>query len=222
MKNIQISIVGEQPGGAIQGLRVPPPFDRLVLLHGDSSSSRDAASKVKEVAGAMVASKEIELIQVDPFGMNDVLNNVTKVRIYDTDATITVNLSGGTNIMASAALLGCFIIGADAFYIKFKKGEVEGPLEDRLVRLSIPRVQLDDVKGSKLEILQVLVGHKDAALTQPVAESHLAPPEFASTAVVNGSIDFDLDCTHCATERIELVVRVVGAVAAESGRFLSL
>ncbi|MDG6934427.1 MAG: hypothetical protein JRN68_06980 [Nitrososphaerota archaeon] len=166
MKNIQISIVGEQPGGAIQGLRVPPPFDRLVLLHGDSSSSRDAASKVKEVAGAMVASDEIELIQVDPFGMGDVLNNVTKVRIYDPDATITVNLSGGTNIMASAALLGCFIIGADAFYIKFKKGEVEGPLEDRLVHLPIPRVRLDDVKGSKLKILQLLVGRKGAALTQ--------------------------------------------------------
>lgn len=166
MKNIQISIVGEQPGGAIQGLRIPPPFDRLVLLHGDSRSSRDAASKVKTVAEAMVALDEIELIQVDPFGMSDVLNNVTRVRNYDPDATITVNLSGGTNIMVSAALLGCFIIGADAFYIKFKKGEVEGPLEDRLVHLPIPRVQLDDVKGSKLKILQALVGHRDAALTQ--------------------------------------------------------
>ena len=166
MKNIQISIVGEQPGGAIQGLRIPPPFDHLVLLHGDSRSSRDAASKVKTVAEAMVALDEIELIQVDPFGMSDVLNNVTRVRNYDPDATITVNLSGGTNIMVSAALLGCFIIGADAFYIKFKKGEVEGPLEDRVVHIPIPKVRLDDVKGSKLKILQLLVGRKGAALTQ--------------------------------------------------------
>ncbi len=166
MKNIQVSIVGEQPGGAIQGLRVPPPFDHLVLLHGDSRSSREAANEAKTVAGKMVPLDEIECALVDPFSMNDVLSHVTIVRKQNPGATITVNLSGGTNIMASAALLGCFIIGADAFYIKFKKGEVEGPLEDRLVRLSIPRVQLDDVKGSKLEILQVLVGHKDAALTQ--------------------------------------------------------
>ena len=75
--------------------------------------------------------------------------------------------------MASAALLGCFIIGADAFYIKFKKGQVAGPLEDRLIHLPIPRVQLDYVKGSKLKILQVLMDCKNAAITQGEVASKL-------------------------------------------------
>jgi CRISPR locus-related DNA-binding protein len=170
MKNVQVALVGEQPGGAIQGLRVPPPFDHLVLLHSDSEKSQKAAHEVRGVAERMVSPGEIELVKIDPFGMSDVLGQVTLVRKRHPDATITVNLSGGTNIMASAALLGCFILGADAIYIKMPKGEIPGPLEDRLVRLPVPRVVLEDVKGSKLRILESLLGPRGAATSKTQGE----------------------------------------------------
>lgn len=158
MRNIQVSLVGEQPGGAIQGLRVSPSFDHLVLLHGGSEKSKVAAHEAKATAEMLVSPTEIEVIEVDPFGMGDVLAKISGVRKRNPEARITVNLSGGTNIMAGAALLGCFILGAEGFYIKYKRDEPPGPIEDRLVRLTAPRVVLEDVKGKKLRILRALLG----------------------------------------------------------------
>jgi len=165
MKNVQVCLVGEQSGGAIQGLRVPPPFDHLILLHGGSDASRVAARAVRSTAETYVHSNEIELFEIDPFNMDDVLAQVIAVRKRDPNGRITVNLSGGTNIMAGAALVGCFILGAEGFYIKFQRGGDPRPLEDRVIRLSLPRVALEDVKGSKLEILHALIGARGVPLT---------------------------------------------------------
>lgn len=166
MKNVQVSLVGERPGGAVQGLRVPPAFDHLVLLHGDSEKSLAAAHKVRAVAGELIPLSEIELRKIDPFGMADVLYNVIQVRKSHPDADITVNVTGGTNIMASAALVGCFVLGADAIYIKEARGDPPAPFEERVIRLPVPKVVLEDVKGSKIRILQCLAGSRGSSLSK--------------------------------------------------------
>ena len=156
MKNVQVSLVGRQPGGALQGLRVPPPIDHLILLHSDDEESRAAARKVKSVAELMLPHGEVELLVIDPFGMSDVLAAITAIPRSHPDTHLTVNLSGGTNIMASAALVACFMLGADAVYIKEHIAPSKRPLEDRVHRLPVPRVALRDLRAPQTKVLAVL------------------------------------------------------------------
>lgn len=96
------------------------------------------------------------MVLIDPFGMTDVLAAITSIPRARPNAHLTVNMSGGTNIMASAALVACFMLGADAVYIKEDKGPVRRSLEERVIRLPVPRVSLGDMKGPQARILQVL------------------------------------------------------------------
>jgi len=165
MTRVQVALVGEQAGGPLQGLRADP-FDRLVLLHSSSPKSREAAGKVRAAAEAMqVSPGGIELIAIDPFDLSDVLNRVVAVRHRHPKAEITVHISGGTNIMASGALVGCFILGAEAIYIRQAQPGEDDSLAPRVVRLPVPRVPLDRVKGPKLRILQALVGPRGTPLS---------------------------------------------------------
>lgn len=183
MRNLQVSLVGRQPGGALQGLRVPPPIDHLILLHSSDAESRAAAHKVKSVAEQMLPSGEVELVVIDPFGMNDVLAAITSVPRRHPDAHVTVNISGGTNIMASAALVACFMLGADAVYVKEDKGPGKRPLEERLLRLPVPRVALRDLKGPQVKVLQALRrsgrGKTEGAVSYLSRELGI-PPQLAS------------------------------------------
>ena len=156
MENIQVTLVGRQPGGALQGLRVPPPIDHLILLHSDDAESRSAALKVKSIAEQMLPEGGVEMVLIDPFGMTDVLAAITSIPRARPNARLTVNLSGGTNIMASAALVACFMLGADAVYIKEDKGPGRRSLEERLIRLPVPRVSLRDLRRPQAKILEVL------------------------------------------------------------------
>lgn len=156
MENVQVSLVGRQPGGALQGLLVPPPIDHLILLHSSDDESRAAALKVKSVAEQMLPKGEVELVVIDPFGMSDILAAITTIPRRHPDAHLTVNISGGTNIMAGAALVGCFMLGADAVYIKEDKGPAKRPIEERLLRLPVPRVAVRDLKGPQVKVLQAL------------------------------------------------------------------
>lgn len=178
-----MSLVGRQPGGALQGLRIPPPMDHLILLHSSDAESRAAALTVKSVAEQLLPRGEVELIAIDPFGMSDVMAAITTIPRRHPSSHLTVNISGGTNIMAGAALVGCFMLGADAVYIKEDKGPRKRPLEERLLRLPVPKVAIRDLRGPQVKVLQVLQEQGRASTAGAV--SHLSrtlgmPPQLAS------------------------------------------
>ena len=107
----------------------------------------------------------VKLVKVDPFKLDNVLSSILLVRKLNPDTNIAINMSGGTNIMASAALLGGFIIGGSVFYIKYKKEDQESSLMDKVIYLPIPRVMLSDVKVTKLKILRVLLDARNESIT---------------------------------------------------------
>jgi hypothetical protein len=157
--NVQISLVGKQPGGAIQGLRVSPLADHVILLHSDDPDSEKAALEAKTMAeGLRIPSDEIELIPVDPFDMDDALDKIIEVSKRLTDCEFTVNISGGTNVMVAAALIGCFIIGGHAIYIREDKGKTKLPLAKRVQQLPVPGpgVAYTDLKVVEVKILRLL------------------------------------------------------------------
>jgi DNA-binding MarR family transcriptional regulator len=131
----------------------------------------------------MVAAKEVrqravkdfglscELIPVKPFEMSDILGKALAVgkRLQDADYRVTVNLTGGTNVMAGAALVACFMLGSEAVYIRedvtTRKDE---PLEDRLIRLPIPKVALKDVSEPHRKVLRELAKEPGGRLENAV------------------------------------------------------
>lgn len=91
-----------------------------------------------------------------PFEMNDILGKALAVgkRLQEAGYRITVNLTGGTNVMAGAAMVACFMLGSEAVYIRedvtIRKDE---PLEERLIRLPIPRVAMKDISETHRRVL---------------------------------------------------------------------
>lgn len=158
MRNVQVSLVGQQPGGALAGLRAPPPPDVIVLLHSEDPKSSAAAREVRQVAAQILSPGACELVSVDPFDMNDVMTHVLDVGRRFPDTRLTVNITGGTNIMSGAALVACFMLGADAIYIQADVSEKKDrPLEDRLLRLPVPRVVLNDISDPQRKVLRELL-----------------------------------------------------------------
>jgi len=183
MPNAQVSLVGRQPGGAIQGLRVPPPPEHLVLLHSDDPESTKAARRACKVAAPMLSRDRIQLVRIDPFGMHDVVRQITGIAAEHPEWKLSVNISGGTNIMASAALVACFMVGAEAFYVKEGIGPSPPPLETRIIRLPVPKVTLQELDARARSVLALCRRPGGGSLekaTSAVAHALGISPQLAS------------------------------------------
>jgi DNA-binding transcriptional ArsR family regulator len=169
MRNVQISLVGMQSEGARAALKVPPPVDYVVLLHSDAPQSVRAAKEVSMVT-AKLPGTTCALKVIDPFGMNDILSKIIEVRKEVGDASkahVTVVVSGGTNVMAGAAFLGCLLIDAEAVYIKEDvTAKKDQPLADRVLRFPIPRIPPERLSEPLREVLRVMPRGQDAVVTK--------------------------------------------------------
>lgn len=159
MRNVQISLVGLQSEGARAALKVPPPADHVVLFHSADPKSLRAAKEVLAVT-ARLPGTSAELKVIDPFGMNDILSKIIEVRKEVGDVSkshVTIVVSGGTNIMAGAAFLGCLLIDAEAVYIKEDvTAKKDQPLSDRILRLAIPKSPPEKLSEPLREVLRVM------------------------------------------------------------------
>lgn len=169
MKNVQISLVGMQSEGARAALKVPPPVDQVVLLHSAAPQSVRAAKEVSAITSKLPGTTCV-LKVIDPFGMNDILAKIIEVRKEVGDASmahITIVVSGGTNVMAGAAFLGCLLIDAEAVYIKEDvTANKDQPLADRVLRFPIPKIPPEKLSEPLRDVLRVMPRGQDDIVTK--------------------------------------------------------
>ena len=152
-----MATVGESPEPIINGFRLHR-VDHQVLLHGPETL--DVATTIKRRIEDFAGKEVCDLVEVDPYDMHDVIVKVLSVWKGFPNAEFHVNITGGTKVMASAALVACFAIGGAAYYVKGAFGEVKPSLASSIVDLPVPKVPLKSLGETQGKILKHLQKHE--------------------------------------------------------------
>jgi DNA-binding transcriptional ArsR family regulator len=174
VKNVQISLVGQESEGARAALRVTPPVDHIVLLHSPAPESVRAAQEVARVM-ARLPGTTCELKAIDPDGMNDILTKMVEVRKAVGDASnaqVTIVVSGGTSVMAGAAFVGCLLIEGEAVYINEDLGvgrdQVPQLLPDRIMRFLVLKTPPEKLSEPLRAVLRAMpIGQDEVVAKAP-------------------------------------------------------
>ncbi len=149
---IGIATVGSSHDPICKGYR-HTNADRQFLLCDDKmlEVAKEAKKRIEGINGANMC----EIIKINPFDFQDILMKIIGIKkTAEADAEISVNITGGTNIMASAALVACFTIGADAFYLKKGEPGSQLPLEASIIEIPVPKIPLDSLTKPQRKLLK--------------------------------------------------------------------
>lgn len=152
---VHVATVGKSADPIVNGFR-HHSVDYQILLH--SRETRDIAKLVMKRIDTFVGREICEMVEIDAFDMRDIISQILAVRRRPgfSDAEIHVNITGGTNIMASAALVACFTIGARAYYLRENVGGATKSLVEFVITLPVPKVPLDSLSPAQRSILRHL------------------------------------------------------------------
>jgi hypothetical protein len=124
---------------------------KLYLLHSANDPEfkfRDLAEEVRRRLRA-TGFEHTELRQIDPFDMENIINNIVEIAEND-HSHLYLNITGGTNLMAGAACAASFFVGASAYYVLGRKGTNES----RVIELPVPHIPYNRVlQKSQLAVL---------------------------------------------------------------------
>jgi CRISPR locus-related DNA-binding protein len=154
MERLHIATVGMTTDPILKGIS-RYPVDRLILLH--SVNTKSYADEIVGIVGEFPDMK-YHLMEIDPFALESVVSAILKVHKEHPKSHLSINITGGTNVMASAALLAGFIVGADVYYVPEKPldGKTES-IEDLVVELPVPKVTWDSLRKNQKAILLMLL-----------------------------------------------------------------
>lgn len=161
---IHIALVGRETGHIWAGLKEIIPADKLYLLHSPNTERdkfADIAKKLKKEVEKRFC--ETVLLKINAFEMMNIFQIIDKIvsdEIKKSDYSLdtidfAVNVTGGTNIMASGATLGAMLTGTKAYYVQDSR---VGPKRKKYAEfLPIPPINIiRSLSGSHQKILQTL------------------------------------------------------------------
>jgi CRISPR locus-related DNA-binding protein len=156
---VHISTVGMSPEPIIRGYLAHSGIDRQILLHSAESAkiAREVSQKIEDLIGKKIC----EMIQVDQFDMTGIVSTILGIRKNRfPKSEVFINITGGTNIMASSALVACFIIGASAYYMKQSSETRQLSLSESVIEIPVPQVPLDNLGPKQRQIIKHILSKK--------------------------------------------------------------
>ncbi len=161
---IHIALVGRETGHIWAGLKEITPAEKLYILHSGNTEKdkfADSAKKLKKEVEKRFC--ETMLVKINPFEMmniwdaiDQIVSDEIKRSNYSLDTIdFAVNVTGGTNIMASGATLGAMLTGTKAYYVQDSR--VEPKRKKYTEFLPIPPINIiRSLSKSHQKILQTL------------------------------------------------------------------
>lgn len=153
MKNIYIATVGKSAQPIIDGYRIGP-MDSVYLLH--SGETKTEADAIVEYFSNSTLRENIHLVNVNPFEFQDTVAMISRIHKDNPDCALHLNMTGGTNIMASATLFAGMITRSKVFYLRQEIYDQKESLEDRIIDIPTPKVALNDLNETEKETLKIL------------------------------------------------------------------
>ena len=161
---VHIAPIGESTGHVLEWIREVTPVTKIYLIHSKKSKETDFPKKARELEkdihkirpSAEVIMKVIE----NSFNIDDTYDaineiiNVERVENKIENYEIAINVSGGTNVMAAAAILAATMKCTKAYYVL---DERKNPGQDNyVVELPIPLINTGKMNETQQEVLRLI------------------------------------------------------------------
>ena len=159
---IHIAPIGKETKHVEEWLREVTPVTKIWLIHSKkkdgvvdfSKYAKNLAKKLKkDYSGIEIKSKIID----NPFGMNDTMKAITEIVEIEKDAErqdFAINVTGGTNVMATGAILSAMLLGTKAYYVLNRD---KNPGQKSYVEeLPIPSIGIAKMNDIQQEILNIV------------------------------------------------------------------
>tara|TARA_Y100000588_G_scaffold340105_1_gene383226 strand:- start:22 stop:867 length:846 start_codon:yes stop_codon:yes gene_type:complete len=159
---VHIAPIGKETKHVEEWLREVTPVTKIWLIHSKKKDGRedftknakDLAKKIKkDYAGVEVEQYLID----DPFGINDTMDAISEIVSIEGDVErqeFAVNVTGGTNAMATGAILQAMLLGTKAYYVKNRnKNPGQKKYVDELPIPSIGIVKMNNVQQKVLRMI---------------------------------------------------------------------
>lgn len=147
--HIHIATAGQAVEPVIKAFNAIPGIDKVYILY--SKVYGESALELESFFGrAMVP---VVLRPINGFDFQDIVDNI--YAIYQAEhgkgIEFSINITGGTNLMAAAACSCAFFVGAKIYYVL---RDPEKTAAEQLVQIPTPRTpNLDRIKGKSATIL---------------------------------------------------------------------
>ncbi|MHA2040760.1 MAG: HFX_2341 family transcriptional regulator domain-containing protein [Candidatus Thorarchaeota archaeon] len=165
---VYVATVGSSIEPVQRGILYASP-DIAYLLYGSSPKLKErnpelVAQKIKENAKPFGLTK-CHLVEIDAFSLESVMTEFVGIWQRHMNDNIIANMTGGTNIMASACLLAGFTASAEVIYVRELQEEEETPLDEQVIVLPTPRIPLTSLTEEQQEILRLLLKESETGAT---------------------------------------------------------
>ncbi len=165
---VYIATVGSSIEPVQRGILYAAP-DIAYLLYGSSPKLKArnpelVAKKVKENAKPFGLTR-CHLREIDAFSLESVMTEFIGIWQRHMNDRIIANMTGGTNIMASACLLAGFTASAEVIYVKEMQEGEETPLDEQVIVLPTPRIPFTSLTKEQQDILHFLLKETEAGTT---------------------------------------------------------
>lgn len=175
---IHISLIGKTKEPIIEGIRHYGNPTKVYLLHSKNDTDFKFETLAKEVKKKIQSNWcKTELIMLDMFNADELLRTILKIisKHKKSDSKILVNVTGGTNLMASIASTASFIGGIGAYYVLDPKKTNTKELVFELPIPIIPRT--NTLRKRQLIILEKINQYKKINNKKIESELKLRPTE---------------------------------------------
>ena len=136
------------------------PVDKLILLHSNDDKSKENSLEIAQVVKEMKIICEIQ--EVDAFDLENVMITIMDLHKKYVQDNMSINLTGGTKVMASAALLAGYILGVRVYYIQdgsIEKNKGKG-IKELTIELPVPKTNITDLEETQRNMLAYIYQEK--------------------------------------------------------------
>jgi len=168
---IHITLVGRETEHVIQWIKEVTPVEKIWLIHSKKGKF-DFPKIVKELEKKIKSfydDCEVNYKVIDDsFGLDDTMDAIDQIvsdeekyreenELSDIDRRdFVINVTGGTNAMAAAAIISATLLGTKAYYVKDKRQDPHS--KKFVVELPIPPIGLAKMNETHKKVLEKISG----------------------------------------------------------------
>ena len=153
--HIHIANIGEHPEPVKNGVRGIGNIDRIYLLY-----SRKFISQAEETqSGFANQGYRCDIIEVDGFDFQEIVDRIYGIYSENNDrkSVFSINITGGTNLMAAAACSTAFFTGAKIYYVLYDPIKPDQSISERLIEVPTPKIpDVKHLKDHEKAIMKIL------------------------------------------------------------------
>lgn len=153
--HVHIANIGEHPEPVKNGVRGIGNIDFIYLLYSEKFLAQAEDTK----SGFVDQGYGCEMVQIDGFDFQEIVDRIYEIYNHNNERNTrySINITGGTNLMAAAACSTAFFTGAKIYYVLYNPNDPNQSLSERLIEVPTPKIpDVKHLKDHEKSIMKIL------------------------------------------------------------------